>query len=99
MGCYPANNLVFEGHRKERYPVTKRVALTRHAKKYGTKTPNQQRTPFVDVQELAKSPQGAGFENNRWAQLSEDFSFGGWNTLMAREKEISQAHGGCSDSL
>lgn len=68
------------------------MALTRHAKKYGTKTPNQQRTSFMDVQELAKSPQGAAFEN-RWARLSEDFSFAGWSTLMAREKGIRPVEG------
>lgn len=97
MGCYPDNDLVLDDHRKRGYPVTK-GGTHQTCKKYGTKTQNQQRISFMDVQERAKSPQGAGFEN-KWAQLSENFSFGGWSTLMAREKGISQAHGGCSDSL
>ena len=52
--------------KNERNLVTGWEIIPSQAMKCGNK---DQRTSFADIEGLAKSPQGAGFESNRWAQF------------------------------
>lgn len=57
MGWYPANSYwVFDMFKKERKPVTERETLARQAKEQVTKNQKQQRTPYAEIEELAKYP-------------------------------------------
>lgn len=65
---------MFDMFKKERKPVTERETLARQAKEQVTKNQKQQRTPYAEIEELAKYPEGAVFMSNRWVQF-EGFQF------------------------